>query len=94
MTWSDPIVDEVRRVREAYAAQFQYDLRAIARDLKTKEKCSGRPVVPCVPRGEAERRLPQTTNETNEVALDSEPTDADRTVLDAHPSPPAAAPGG
>ncbi len=47
MTWSDPIVDEVRRVRDAYAARFNYDLRAIFRDLKELEKRSGRKVVPC-----------------------------------------------
>jgi hypothetical protein len=42
MSWSDPIVDEVRRARDAYAAQFNYDLRAIFRDLKEQEKRSGR----------------------------------------------------
>ena len=45
MTWSDPIVDEVRRARDAYAARFNYDLRAIYRDLKEREKRSGRKVV-------------------------------------------------
>ena len=45
MTWSDPIVDEVRRIRDAYAARFNYDLRAIYRDLKAKEKASGRKIV-------------------------------------------------
>jgi hypothetical protein len=45
MTWSDPIVDEVRRVRDAYAARFNYDLRAIYRDLKEQEKRSGRKLV-------------------------------------------------
>jgi hypothetical protein len=45
MTWSDPIVDEVRRARDAYAARFNYNLRAIYRDLKEKEKRSGRKVV-------------------------------------------------
>ena len=45
MTWSDPIVDEVRRARDAYAARFNYDLRAIYRDLKAQEKRSGRKVV-------------------------------------------------
>jgi hypothetical protein len=45
MTWSDPIVDEVRRARDAYAARFNYDLRAIYRDLKEQEKCSGLKVV-------------------------------------------------
>jgi hypothetical protein len=44
MTWSDPIVDEVRRARDAYAARFNYDLRAIVRDLREQEKRSGRKV--------------------------------------------------
>jgi hypothetical protein len=47
MTWSDPIVDEVRRVRDAYAARFNYDLRAIYRDLKEQEQRSGRKLVSC-----------------------------------------------
>jgi hypothetical protein len=45
MMWIDPIVDEVRRARDAYAARFNYDLRAIYRDLKEREKRSGRKVV-------------------------------------------------
>jgi hypothetical protein len=45
MTWSDPIVDDVRRARDAYAVRFNYDLRAIYRDLKEQEKRSGRKVV-------------------------------------------------
>ncbi|MGH2397460.1 MAG: hypothetical protein ACRDFW_10830 [bacterium] len=42
---SDPIVDEVRKVREAHAARFNYDLSAICADLKKKEKDSGHPLV-------------------------------------------------
>ncbi len=38
MSWSDPIVDEVRKARDAYAARFNYDLRAIYRDLKEQEE--------------------------------------------------------
>ncbi|VAX25745.1 hypothetical protein MNBD_NITROSPIRAE01-1072 [hydrothermal vent metagenome] len=38
----DPIVEEVRKVREAHAAQFGYNLDAIYRDLKKQEKKSGR----------------------------------------------------
>ena len=33
----DPIVEEVRKVREAHAAKFNYDLSAICADLKKKE---------------------------------------------------------
>lgn len=38
----DPIVDEVRRVRQEYAAQFDYDIRRIAEDLRRQEEESGR----------------------------------------------------
>ncbi len=38
---NDPIVDEVRRVRDAHAARFNYDLDAIFRDIKEQEKKSG-----------------------------------------------------
>lgn len=34
----DPIVEEVRRIRDEYAARFNYDLDAIYRDLKEREK--------------------------------------------------------
>jgi hypothetical protein len=34
----DPIVDEVRRVREQYAKQFAYDLGAMADDLRKREQ--------------------------------------------------------
>jgi hypothetical protein len=38
---NDPIVDEVRRVRDAHAARFHYDLDAIFQDIKQREKESG-----------------------------------------------------
>ena len=46
---NDPIVDEVRRVREAHAARFNYDLDAIFRDIKEQEKKSGRKFVSFTP---------------------------------------------
>lgn len=62
MTWSEPIVDEVRRARAAYAARFNYDLRAIYRDLKEQEKRSGRSVVSYAKDATAEpAKAPQTT---------------------------------
>jgi len=33
----DPIVEEVRRIRHANAARFNYDLAAIFRDLKDRQ---------------------------------------------------------
>jgi len=35
---ADPIVEEVRRAREDYAARFGYDLRAVAADLRRLEQ--------------------------------------------------------
>jgi len=43
--WKDPIVEEVRRIRDECAAKFNNDLAAICRDLREKEKRSGRKVV-------------------------------------------------
>ncbi len=42
---SDPIVAEVRKVREAHAARFNYNLDAIFKDIKAKELASGRKFV-------------------------------------------------
>lgn len=39
---NDPIIDELHRIRYAYAAQFNFDLDALFADLKQKEKNSGR----------------------------------------------------
>ena len=38
---NDPIVDEVRRVGDAHAARFNYDLDAIFQDIKEREKKCG-----------------------------------------------------
>ncbi len=38
---NDPIVDEVRRIREEHAARFNYDLWAIFRDIKEQQARSG-----------------------------------------------------
>jgi hypothetical protein len=47
---NDPIVEEVRKAREAYAAKFNYDLEAIVEDLKRQERESGRTFVSFPPR--------------------------------------------
>jgi len=40
--FKDPIVEEVRVARQKHAAQFNYDLRKIAEDLRKKELLAGR----------------------------------------------------
>lgn len=42
---NDPIVEEVRRLREAYAGEFDFDLDAMVRDLKKLEQKSGSELV-------------------------------------------------
>ena len=41
----DPIIAEVRAVRDAHAAQFDYDVAAIFRDIRAMQKASGREYV-------------------------------------------------
>jgi hypothetical protein len=44
-TTNDPIVAEVRAAREAHAARFGFDLKAIFQDLRDRQKTSGRKYV-------------------------------------------------
>jgi hypothetical protein len=43
--WNDEIVEEVRKVRDKYAATFNYDLETIFRDIKKQEGKSDREFV-------------------------------------------------
>ncbi len=52
----DPIVEDIRKIRQAHAAKFSYNLKAICADLKEKEKQCGHPVVSFRPK----RRLKKT----------------------------------
>jgi hypothetical protein len=46
----DPIVEDIRRVREEYAARFNFDLRSIFEDLKKQERCSDRTLLSFEPK--------------------------------------------
>jgi hypothetical protein len=48
--WEDPIVTEVRKIREGHAAQFNYDLQAIYVVLKEAERKSRRKKVTFPPK--------------------------------------------
>ncbi len=45
----DPIVAEIRKLRDAYASKFDYDLAAICRDLRKRHAASGKPMVRRIP---------------------------------------------
>ena len=43
--WKDPIIEEIRKVRDKHAAKFNYDLDAITQDLKRGERKAKRKLV-------------------------------------------------
>ncbi len=41
MNWEDPIVADVRRVREELSAKFNFDLPAIFADIRSRQASAG-----------------------------------------------------
>jgi hypothetical protein len=66
---NDPLVEEVRRVREAHAARFNYDLDAIFQDIKEQEKKSGHQFVSGVSR----QTVPNPALQPIDAALSASP---------------------
>ena len=52
----DPIVAEVRKAREEYAARFNHDLKAMVRDIRSRQGKDGVPVVTLPPRRKAKAK--------------------------------------
>ena len=73
---NDPIVDEVRRVRDAHAASFNYDLHAIFRDIKKREKERGLNFVDGVARQPVPDKTPPPTGAAIAVSRDSKSREA------------------
>jgi hypothetical protein len=48
--WEDPIVQEIRCIREAHSNRFNNDLQAIYQDFKEQEKKSKRKFVSYTPK--------------------------------------------
>jgi len=48
--WNDPIVEEVRKVRNEHAKKFNYDLEAIVADLKKQQKGNKRKFITLPPK--------------------------------------------
>ena len=65
----DPIVDEIRKTREAHAAKFNYDPRAIYNDFKEQERHDGRIYVSSTSQDREFRsniRMPATSKQNGE----------------------------
>ncbi len=54
----DPIIDEIRAIREAFAKEHRYDVKAIVRALQKEQAEAGRPLVSLKP-----KRLPSKQRE-------------------------------
>ncbi|MEX0716885.1 MAG: hypothetical protein WD066_09870 [Planctomycetaceae bacterium] len=48
--WRDPIVEEIRKIREDYAARFDFDLDAICRHARAEERKNPEGLVTLPPR--------------------------------------------
>jgi len=48
--WKDTIVEEIHRIREEHAKEFNYDLHAICEDIRKKQGKSNHKVVSRQPR--------------------------------------------
>ncbi|NOT48623.1 MAG: hypothetical protein HOP17_12850 [Acidobacteria bacterium] len=55
--FEDPIVEEVRRVRDKLAARFDYNIEAIVENARKEQAASGRNTVSLPPRKPGARRL-------------------------------------
>lgn len=53
----DPVLTEVRRIREEYARQFNGDVRAMMDDLRRRHEESGRESVSCEPKPRYRKEL-------------------------------------
>ena len=42
---TDPIIAELRAIRQAYAARFDYDVEAMFKDIRARQEASGREYV-------------------------------------------------
>ena len=61
----DTIVQEIRRFRDEYARQFNYDLHQMCLDLRREQELSGAPVITFSEKPiQAEFALPSDTADT------------------------------
>ena len=72
--WEDSIIEELHRIREEHAAQFNYNLDAIFQDLKQKEEQSGlqyvsydAPQPTSLRSGNSERSIAHETREEEKI---------------------------
>ncbi|MGK7949137.1 MAG: hypothetical protein AB4368_10120 [Xenococcaceae cyanobacterium] len=58
--YKDEILEEIHKYREEYAKSFNYDLKAIFKDLRNKQIARGHKVVKLPIKRQSKKSLPQT----------------------------------
>jgi len=48
--WKDPIIEEIRQLREQYASQFNHDFERIFQDIQKRQMQEGKTLVRFPPR--------------------------------------------
>lgn len=66
--WQDPIVQEVRALREQYAQQFNHDPVAIYEDIVKRQTAPGKKLVSFPPRRPVECVAPSASNSRDSVS--------------------------
>jgi len=74
----DPIVEEVRAIREQLAAQFNFDIRKIVEDAQRRQATSGSRIVSF----ERPKKAPQPTGPANAVSGTASSQQADPAAED------------
>ena len=70
---NDPIVEEVRQIREAHAARFHFDLDALFNDIKEREKASGHNFVSGIARPAKAGQKPSSPGASLSSSSESKP---------------------
>ena len=68
----DPIIAEVRAVRDAHAARFDHDVGAIFQDIRAMQKMSGRDYV----------RYPARSTDPSDTGIDQRDDDVGSSATD------------
>ena len=66
--YDDPIVAEIRRLRDEYAQRFGYDLDAICRDLREQQQRGGRRVIRRQPKRPSDLHATPNVTEQRDAA--------------------------
>lgn len=73
--WRDPIVEETRKRRDEYAAEFSFDADAIFDDIQKRQREAGKRLVSFPARKSLHKTTPLNIYESSVVNCKSRPSD-------------------